>query len=156
MAIEKVREYLNSMGAEEEIIVLSDSSATVELAAAALGCEGARIAKSLSFSLADGAILIITTGDAKVDNKKFKAEFGEKAKMIPFDEVEAAIGHAPGGVCPFAVNEGVRVFLDVSLRRFETVFPAAGDAHSAIELTSEKLEKYAKPVKWVDVCKLSV
>lgn len=155
MAIEKVRKYLSSMGAEEEIIVLSDSSATVSLAAAALGCEEARIAKSLSFRLSTGAILVIAAGDAKVDNRKFKEEFGEKAKMIPFDEVEEAIGHAPGGVCPFAVNEGVRVYLDASLRRFESVFPAAGDAHSAIELTCEKLEKYAKPEKWVDVCKLS-
>jgi prolyl-tRNA editing enzyme YbaK/EbsC (Cys-tRNA(Pro) deacylase) len=154
MSVERAEKFLNDMGAEEKIIHLSDSSATVELAAKALGCEGERIAKSLSFIQSFGAILVVTAGDAKIDNKKYKAEFGEKAKMIPFDEVEEFIGHAPGGVCPFGVKDGVRVYLDESLKRFETVFPAAGDSHSAIELTLDKLEKYSKSEKWVDVCKL--
>lgn len=154
MSLETVKDYLKSVGAEEEVIVLENSSATVAEAAAALGCEAERIAKTLSFDTLDGAIMIVASGDAKVDNKKFKAEFGEKAKMIAFDEVEEKTGHAPGGVCPFAVKEGVRVFLDVSLKRFETVFPAAGDAHSAVEMTADSLEKYSKPEKWVDVCKL--
>ena len=156
MAIEKVREYFTQIGAEEEIIVFEASSATVELAAQALGVEGARIAKSISLLKSDGPILVIAAGDAKIDNKKYKEEFGEKARMIPFDEVEGYIGHAPGGVCPFAINDGVKVYLDVSLKRFETVFPAAGDAHSAVELKLEKLEKYSKYLKWVDVCKLPV
>ena len=156
MAIEKVREYFAKIGAEEEIIVFEASSATVELAAQALGVEGARIAKSISLLTSDGPILVIAAGDAKIDNRKYKEEFCEKARMIPFDEVEGYIGHAPGGVCPFAINEGVKVYLDVSLKRFETVFPAAGDAHSAVELRLEKLEKYSNYLKWVDVCKLPV
>ncbi|MCD8048001.1 MAG: YbaK/EbsC family protein [Clostridia bacterium] len=153
MSVAKVEKYLNEIGAEEKIIILSDSSATVELAAQALGTQEARIAKTLSFLQKEGAALIVTAGDAKVDNKKHKEKFGEKAKMIPFDEVEGYIGHAPGGVCPFGVNEGVNVYLDKSLSRFETVFPAAGDGHSAIELTLEKLAEYAKCGEWVDVCK---
>lgn len=154
MSVEKVREYFDKICADEEIIVFEASSATVELAALALGVDGARIAKSVSLLRSDSPILVIAAGDAKIDNKKYKAEFGEKAKMIHFDEVEGYIGHAPGGVCPFAVNDGVKVYLDVSLKRFETVYPAAGDAHSAVELTLEKLEKYSNSEKWVDVCKI--
>ena len=154
MSIEKVREYFASLGIEDRVREFEVSSATVELAAIALGCEEARIAKSLSFVLDDGPILVIAAGDVKVDNKKYKQYFGAKAKMPSFDEVESLIGHGVGGVCPFAVNEGVRVYLDESLRRFETVFPACGSASSAIELTIPELEKYSSFVAWVDVCKL--
>ena len=152
MSVERVREYFDKIGADAKIIIFEASSATVELAAQALGVEGARIAKSISLLKSDGPILVIAAGDAKIDNKKYKAEFGEKAKMIRFDEVEEYIGYAPGGVCPFGVKEGVKVYLDMSLKRFETVYPAAGDAHSAVELTLEKLEKYSNFEKWVDVC----
>ena len=154
MSIERVREYFGKLGIADKIQEFEVSSATVELAAAALGVEGARIAKSLSFMLGESPILIITAGDAKIDNSKYKHTFGQKAKMLSFDEVEPLIGHAVGGVCPFAVNEGVKVYLDESLRRFETVFPAAGSASSAIELTIPELEKYSLFVSWVDVCKL--
>ncbi|MBQ2875785.1 MAG: YbaK/EbsC family protein [Clostridia bacterium] len=153
MSIEKVRAYFGELGIAHKIREFEVSSATVELAAAALGVEGARIAKSLSFMLSDGAILVIAAGDAKIDNSKYKHTFGQKAKMLSFDEVEPTIGHAVGGVCPFAINEGVRVFLDNSLKRFETVFPAAGSASSAIELTIPELERYSGFVSWVDVCK---
>jgi prolyl-tRNA editing enzyme YbaK/EbsC (Cys-tRNA(Pro) deacylase) len=154
MSIEKVREYFASFGIEDRVREFEVSSATVELAAIALGCEEARIAKSLSFVLDDGPILVIAAGDVKVDNKKYKQYFGAKAKMPSFDEVERVIGHGVGGVCPFAVNEGVRVYLDESLRRFETVFPACGSASSAIELTIPELERYSSFIAWVDVCKL--
>ena len=154
MSIEKVREYFASFGIENRVREFEVSSATVELAAIALGCEEARIAKSLSFVLDDGPILVIAAGDVKVDNKKYKQYFGAKAKMPSFDEVESLIGHGVGGVCPFAVNEGVRVYLDESLRRFETVFPACGSASSAIELTIPELEKYSSFIAWIDVCKL--
>ena len=154
MSIERVRNYFKELGAEEKIREFEVSSATVELAAAALGCEGARIAKTLSFSVGGEPILVVCAGDAKIDNPKYKAKFGTKAKMLTPDEAVELIGHAVGGVCPFAVNEGVRVYLDVTLRRFETVYPAAGSSNSAIELTIEELEKYSKPVEWVDVCKL--
>lgn len=154
MAIEKVREYFAKYGIEDRIRELDVSSATVALAAEALGCEGCRIAKSLSFMLGDTPILIIAAGDAKVDNHKYKAHFGAKAKMLAFDEVETLIGHGVGGVCPFAVNEGVRVYLDESLRRFMTVFPACGSSNSAIELTIPELERYSLSLGWVDVCKL--
>ena len=153
MAIEKVKAYFAAHGMEERVREFDVSSATVELAAAALGCEGKRIAKTMSFALADGDILIVAAGDVKIDNQKFKATFATKAKMLPFEECESRIGHAAGGVCPFAVNEGVRVFLDESLRRFETVFPACGSSNSAIELTIPELEKYSAFEKWVDVCK---
>lgn len=153
MSITKVREYFNKMGIEDRVLEFEVSSATVELAAAALGCEGKRIAKTLSFMARDKAILVVTAGDAKIDNPKYKAQFGVKAKMLGFDEVESLIGHAVGGVCPFAVNEGVEVYLDVSLKRFETVFPACGSSNSAIEMTMDDLEKYSGFVKWVDVCK---
>ena len=153
MSIEKVRKYFSELGIEEKIIEFTVSSATVELAAAALGCEGARIAKSLSLATDDGAILIITAGDTKIDNSKYKHTFGTKAKMLAAEDVECVIGHAVGGVCPFAINEGVKVYLDESLRRFETVFPAAGSAASAVELTIDELERYSAPAGWVDVCK---
>ncbi|MCI5668532.1 MAG: YbaK/EbsC family protein [Oscillospiraceae bacterium] len=153
MAIEKVRAYFEKLGVADRILEFDVSSATVELAAQALNCEPCRIAKTLSFMLDDGAILVVAAGDAKVDNTKYKAEFGKKAKMLTPDEVEQLIGHAIGGVCPFAVNDGVKVYLDVSLKRFETVFPACGSSNSAIELTTEELEKYSGFTKWVDVCK---
>ena len=154
MAIEKVREYFKKFGIEGRIQEFSVSSATVELAAQALGVEGARIAKSMSFKVDDKAILIIAAGDVKIDNRKFKAQFHTKAKMLSPDEVSALIGHAVGGVCPFAVNDGVSTYLDESLRRFETVFPACGSSNSAIELTIPELEKYSNFTQWVDVCKL--
>lgn len=154
MAIEKVREYFAEFGMENRIMEFQESSATVELAALALGCEGARIAKTMSFIVAEKPILILCAGDTKVDNAKYKAFFKEKAKMIQFDQVEAIIGHAPGGVCPFAVNEGISVYLDESLKRFETVFPACGSSNSAIELTIPELEKYSGYLAWIDVTKL--
>lgn len=154
MSIERVREYFGKLGIADKIQEFEVSSATVELAAAALGVEGARIAKSLSFMLGESPILIIAAGDAKIDNSKYKHTFGQKAKMLSFDEVEPLIGHAVGGVCPFALNEGVAVYLDESLKRFETVFPAAGSASSAIELSIPELEKYSLFTSWVDVCKL--
>ena len=153
MAIEKVRAYFKEFGIESKIKEFDVSSATVELAAAALGCEGARIAKTMSFALPDCDILIVAAGDVKIDNAKFKGTFHTKAKMLPFDECETRIGHAAGGVCPFAVNSGVKVYLDESLKRFETVFPAAGSSSSAIELTIPELEKYSGYEMWVDVCK---
>lgn len=154
MAIEKVREYFKKFGLEEKILEFSVSSATVELAAQALGCEGSRIAKSLSFMVAEKPILIICAGDTKVDNAKYKAFFKEKARMLQFDQVESLIGHAPGGVCPFGVNEGVSVYLDESLKRFQTVFPACGSSNSAIELTIPELEKYSGFIQWIDVTKI--
>lgn len=153
MSIEKVRAYFREYGVEDKIIELDESSATVELAAQALGTEGCRIAKTLSFMVNDMPILIVTAGDVKVDNKKYREEYGVKAKMLSPDTVTELIGHAVGGVCPFAVNEGVTVYLDESLKRFETVFPACGSGNSAIELTIPELEKYSSYSKWVDVCK---
>lgn len=153
MAIEKVKEYFARFGMEDRVREFAVSSATVELAALALGCEPCRIAKTLSFMLESGPILIVAAGDAKIDNPKYKAQFGAKAKMLTADEVEALIGHGVGGVCPFAVKEGVAVYLDESLKRFETVFPACGSANSAIELTIEELERYSGFASWVDVCK---
>jgi prolyl-tRNA editing enzyme YbaK/EbsC (Cys-tRNA(Pro) deacylase) len=129
------------------------SSATVELAAAALGCDGCRIAKSLSFMVDGKAVLIVAAGDAKVDNGRYKAQFGTKAKMLTPDEAVELLGHAVGGVCPFALNEGVTVYLDESLKRFPTVFPACGSSNSAIELTIAELEQHSGYVAWVDVCK---
>ncbi len=154
MAIEKVREFFKSQGIENRIQEFDSSSATVELAAAALGCDGARIAKTLSFAVGEEAILVVAAGDAKIDNSKYKGTFGTKAKMLSYDEVERLIGHAVGGVCPFAINEGVRVYLDASLKRFNTVFPAAGSSNSAIELSIPELEKYSRYTDWVDVTKL--
>ncbi len=153
MAIEKVKAYFRKYGMEERVQEFDESSATVELAAKALHCEPQRIAKTLSFMLENGAVLIVAAGDAKIDNSKYKAKFGKKAKMLSPDEVETLVGHAVGGVCPFAANEGVEVYLDVSLKRFGTVFPACGSSNSAIELTIPELEEYSGYVEWVDVCK---
>ena len=154
MSIVKVREYLKGFGADGRILEFPVSSATVELAAKALGTAPARIAKTLSFRLKDGVILVVLAGDAKTDNRKYRETFGEKARMLDREEAEALVGHAVGGVCPFAVNEGVKVYLDVSLKRFATVFPAAGSANSAIELTPAELEKFSRASGWVDVGKL--
>ncbi len=154
MAIERVKEYFKQYGMEERIKELSESSATVELAAQALHCEPERIAKSLSFMVNDKPILVICAGDVKVDNAKYKATFATKAKMLSADETQALIGHAVGGVCPFGINEGVTVYLDESLKRFSTVFPACGSANSAIELTIPEIEQYSGATEWVDVCKM--
>lgn len=155
MAIEKAREHLKKYGLSEKIREFEVSSATVELAAQALGCEPQRIAKTLSFNVNDDCILIVCAGDAKIDNPKYKAKFLTKAKMLSFEEVEPLVGHTVGGVCPFGINEGVKVYLDESLKRFETVFPACGSSNSAIELTIAELEKASEFSEWVDVCKLS-
>ena len=153
MSIERVKAFFKQSGMEERVLEFEVSSATVELAAAALGCEPQRIAKTLCFMQGEGAVLICAAGDAKVDNHKYKERFGTKAKMLSFEEVEQMTGHAVGGVCPFAVKEGVPVYLDVSLKRFETVYPACGSANSAIELSIPELEKYSGYEAWVDVCK---
>lgn len=153
MAIEQVRTYLKQYGVEEKILEFDVSSATVELAAAALNCEPQRIAKTLAFMVDGHAVLVVAAGDAKIDNPKYKAQFGTKAKMLSPNETELLVGHAVGGVCPFAVKEEVEVYLDVSLKRFETVFPACGSANSAIELRIPELEKYSGFVSWIDVCK---
>ncbi|MBR2132642.1 MAG: YbaK/EbsC family protein [Oscillospiraceae bacterium] len=154
MAIERVREYFRGLDMEERVLEFPVSSATVELAAQAVGCEPCRIAKTLSFLVSEKPILIVTAGDAKVDNSKYKGTFSTKAKMLTPDEAETMVGHAVGGVCPFAINEGVTVYLDESLKRFETVFPACGSSNSAIELTIPELEKYSCSfASWVDVCK---
>ena len=154
MSIEKVRAYFRPLGIEDRIREFDVSSATVELAAVAVGVEGARIAKSLSFKVDDHPIIIVVAGDAKVDNGRYKAQFHTKAKMLTHEEAHTLIGHDVGGVCPFALPEDVQVYLDVSLKRFETVFPAAGSDNSAVEMTCEELERYASNfVAWVDVCK---
>ena len=153
MSIEKVKAYFAQFGMEDRILEFPVSSATVELAARALNCEGCRIAKTLSFMVDGAPILIVAAGDAKVDNPRYKAKFATKAKMLTPDEAVELIGHAVGGVCPFAVNEGVKVYLDESLKRFETVFPACGSSNSAIELTIPELERYSNCAAWVDVCK---
>ena len=154
MSIEKVRAYFRSVGMEDRIMEFPVSSATVELAAQALGCEPCRIAKTLSFSVNGNPILIVTAGDTKIDNPKYKAQFGAKAKMLTPDEAVTLIGHAVGGVCPFAVNEGVTVYLDESMKRFATVFPACGSSNSAIEMTMADLEQHSGYTAWVDVCKI--
>lgn len=153
MSIQKVREYFAQWGMEDRVQELSQSSATVEEAAAALHTEGKRIAKSMSFLVDDQPILVIFAGDARVDNHKFKMRFHKKATMIKHDDVERLIGHPVGGVCPFAVNPDVTVYLDESLKRFQTVFPACGSANSAIELTLSELETYSHAKEWVDVSK---
>lgn len=153
MSIEKVRAYFAELGAENRIREFAESTATVELAAQAADVEPGRIAKSLTFKLEDRTILVVAAGDGKVDNGKYKAAFGGKAKMLTADEVVERVGHAVGGVCPFALNSGVEVYLDESLRRFPTVLPAAGSANSCIELTLPELERFAKTDRWVDVCK---
>ena len=151
MAIEKVKEYFAKFGMESRVREFDVSSATVELAALALGCSEGKIAKSLSYMVNGQPIIIVVAGDVKVSNSKYKAEFATKAKMLSFDEAENLIGHRVGGVCPFAVNDGVKVYLDISLRQYDTVFPACGSSNSAIELTIEELEKYSNYERWVDV-----
>lgn len=153
MAIEKVRSYFKQLGIAQRIQEFVVSSATVELAAEALNCEEKRIAKTLSFQIEGEGILIVTAGDAKIDNAKYKKVFHTKAKMLAQDEVETLIGHAVGGVCPFGIKASVKVYLDESLKRFDTVFPACGSSNSAIELTIGELEKYSNSTAWVDVCK---
>ena len=153
MSIEKVRAHFETLGIADRILEFDVSSATVDLAAQALGVEGKRIAKTLSFLVDDNCVLVVAAGDARIDNAKFKAYFHVKAKMLPHDAVPEYIGHAVGGVCPFAVKDGVTVYLDKSLQRFETVYPACGSSNSAIELTIAELERYSGFSEWVDVCK---
>lgn len=154
MSVEKVKEFFRQYGIEDRVREFSVSSATVELAAAALSCEPQRIAKTLSFFVNDHAVLICTAGDAKIDNAKYKAQFGTKAKMLSPEQVIQLVGHAIGGVCPFAVNAGTEIYLDVSLKRFETVYPACGSSNSAVELTIPELERYSSNfMGWIDVCK---
>ena len=155
MSIEKVRAYFQGFGVADRIMEFPVSSATVELAAQALGVEGARIAKSMSFKIGEDPIIIVMAGDARVDNSKYKAQFHTKAKMLTHEEAHELIGHDVGGVCSFALPENVKTYLDVSLKRFSTVFPAAGSDNSAVEMTCDELEKYSSNfVEWVDVCKL--
>lgn len=154
MSIEKVRKYFEEKGIADRIKEFPVSSATVALAAQALGCEPERIAKTLAFNVEGECVLVVAAGDARVDNQKFKGYFNTKAKMYPFDEVADICGHAAGGVCPFAVNDGVKIYLDVSLKRFTTVFPAAGSSNSAIELRIEELQNLCNYIEWIDVCKL--
>lgn len=153
MSLENVKEYLAGFGMEERILEFDQSSATVELAAEAIGCEPERIAKTIAMDGNEGPILVVASGDQKIDNKKFKETFQQKAKMIPFDKVEEKTGHYAGGVCPFALKEGVKVYLDRSLERFVTVYPACGSSNSVIEMTLEELEKLSGYISWVDVCK---
>lgn len=154
MSIEKGRAYFRQFGMEDRVREFYVSSATVELAALALGVEGARIAKTLSFKKDDSCILILAAGDARIDNHKFKDKFHMKAKMLAPEEVLSIVGHPVGGVCPFGINDGIDVYLDESLKRFETVFPAVGSANSAIELDLDELYKYSNAIEWIDVCKL--
>lgn len=153
MAIEKVKEYFKQWNMEDKILEFEVSSATVELAAQALNCEPKRIAKTISFSLDNSCILIVAAGDAKIDNSKYKLQFGTKAKMLTPDEAVTYTGHAVGGVCPFGVKDEVVTYLDISLKRFTTVFPACGSSNSAIELSIDELEQYSKANSWIDVCK---
>ena len=153
MSIERVRPYLESMGYGERIREFEASSATVALAAEALGVEGARIAKTLSFHHEGGCLLIVAAGDARIDNGKFKATFGHKAKMLSPEDAERLVGHAVGGVCPFAVKDTASVYLDRSLQRFEIVYPAAGNSHSGVELSPDELFIVGQAIDWVDVCK---
>ncbi len=155
MAIEKVKDFFRTRGMEHRIQEFEVSSATVQLAARALNCEPARIAKTLSFMVGERPVLIVAAGDAKIDNPKYKARFGAKAKMLTPEEAEMLVGHAVGGVCPFGINDGVAVYLDESLKRFETVFPACGSSNSAIELTIPELEECSSCVQWIDVTKLA-
>lgn len=153
MAIDKVRDYLKRWGRDKDIREFETSSATVELAANALGVAPGRIAKTLSFKTEEGALLVIAAGDARIDNAKFKAQFSQKAKMLTPEEVLKYTGHAIGGVCPFALNQGLPVYSDISMKRFTTVYPACGSSNSAIELTCEELEEYSGSTCWIDVCK---
>lgn len=153
MSLVKVKEYFKKLGIENRIIEFDSSSATVSQAANLLNCKEEKIAKTLSFKLKDKVIVVVVAGDKKIDNKKYKETFLEKAKMLNYEEVETLTGHQVGGVCPFALNQDVLVYLDVSLKKFETVFPACGSSNSAIEVTIDELEKYSNFTKWVDVCK---
>jgi len=154
MSLEAAKAHLAKHGLADRVIEFTVSSATVALAAEALGCEEAHIAKSILLDQPDGVLLILAAGDAKIDNRKFKDRFVNKPKMMPFERVEEAVGHAPGGVCPFGAKEGVRIYLDQSLRRFTTVYPAAGNPSSAVRLSIEELERASEALDWVDVCKL--
>lgn len=153
MAFNKVCDFFKEKNLADRVMEFDESSATVELAAQAIGCEPAKIAKTMSFLIDDNAILIITAGNMKIDNKKYKAQFHTKAKMIPWDNVESYIGHAPGGVCPFAIKEGIDVYLDTSLKAFDTVYPAAGSSNSAVRLSPEELYELSQAAEWIDVCK---
>ena len=153
MSVERVREYLKQYGLEGRVKEFAVFSATVELAAQAVGVEAARIAKTLSFHLGEGCVLVVAAGDARIDNHKFKETFHTKAKMLTPQQAQEMTGHAVGGVCPFANPEGVTTYLDISIRRFDTVFPAAGSSNSAIELTCPELEEYSHSAAWIDVCK---
>ena len=152
MSIEKVRDYLKKWNLEDKILEFEVSSATVELAAKAVGCEPQRIAKTLAFKVSDKSVLIVTAGDTKINNPKFKARFNTKAKMLTREELLETVGHDIGGVCPFGINDGVEVYLDESLKRFTTVFPACGSSNSAMELTIDELERSSKFIEWIDVC----
>ncbi len=155
MSVEKVKQFFKEHGADNMVIELGESCATVELAANALGCESSRIAKTLSFHVGDRVVLVVASGDTKIDNAKYKAQFGTKAKMLSFDEAEPLIGHAVGGVCPFAVNDGVEVYLDKSMQRFDVIYPACGSSNSLAQMTLKQLEEYSNYISWVDVCKLA-
>lgn len=154
MSIERGRAYFRALGIEDRVQEFTVSSATVELAAQALGVEAQRIAKTLSFMVDGKPILVVAAGDARIDNPKYKAKFATKAKMLTPEEAETLIGHAVGGVCPFGINDGVDVYIDKSVLRFETVFPAVGSSSSAIELTTDELFRYSNAIEWVDVCKV--
>ena len=153
MSLTKAKDHLKKYGLEDKIMEFPVSSATVKEAAIALNCKEEEIAKTLSFIIDDKPVLIVTSGDQKIDNSKYKTEFHTKAKMIPFDEVETKIGHGVGGVCPFGINDDVKVYLDTSLKRFKTIYPACGTSNSAVKLTIEELEKTSNYIKWIDVCK---
>ena len=153
MSIERVRSYFEDLGISHRICEFTVSSATVTLAAEALNCRECQIAKTLSFYVGEKVVLIVAAGDTKIDNSKYKSVFGTKAKMLSFDDAEPLIGHAVGGICPFGINEGVEVYLDISLKRFETVYPACGSSNSAIALSIEELEKYSNFISWIDVTK---
>ena len=153
MAIEKVKEYFKQFHRENDILEFEVSSATVELAAKALNCEEALIAKTLSFLVGEQPILIVTAGNMKIDNSKYKKTFHKKAKMIPFNDVEKIIGHETGGVCPFGINDGIDVYLDDSLKQYEYVYPACGSSNSAIQSNIKELEEYSNYKEWLDVCK---
>lgn len=153
MSLEKAKKYLERYNLEDKIMEFTESSATVKEAAKAIGCKESEIAKTLSFLIEDKPILIVVAGDCKIDNGKYKQEFGKKAKMIPYEEVEKLIGHNVGGVCPFGINENVTVYLDNSLKKFDTIYPACGESNTAIKLTIEELEKTSNYKKWIDVCK---
>ncbi len=154
MSAENARKHLEKYNLADKAVEFAESSATVELAAQLIGCEEAMIAKTISFYVNEDAVLIVAAGDTKIDNRKFKEYFACKAKMIQGTEVEQAVGHAPGGVCPFGVKDGVKIYLDESLKRFEVVYPAAGSCNSVIKLTLEELEQASEAAGWIDVCKL--